>query len=112
VTVAIVSVETVLLVLLLVLVAGLLRSHAEILRRLETSGGAVTARIAANAAFELDAETSGGGVSSDLPVTVIGKTEPDRLKGAVNGGGKLVRLHTSGGSIRVEKAGGQTADRQ
>lgn len=36
--VAIVSVETVLLVLLLVLVAGLLRSHAEILRRLETRG--------------------------------------------------------------------------
>ena len=32
--VAIVSVETVLLVVLLVLVAGLLRSHAEILRRL------------------------------------------------------------------------------
>jgi hypothetical protein len=38
VTVAIVSVETVLLVLLLVLVAGLLRSHAEILRRLEAAG--------------------------------------------------------------------------
>jgi hypothetical protein len=34
--VAIVSVETLLLVLLLVLVAGLLRSHAEILRRLES----------------------------------------------------------------------------
>ena len=33
-TTAIVSVETVLLVLLIVLVAGLLRSHAEILRRL------------------------------------------------------------------------------
>ena len=31
---ALVSVETVLLVLLVVLVAGLLRSHAEILRRL------------------------------------------------------------------------------
>ena len=40
--VLIVSVETLLLVVLLVLVAGLLRSHAEILRRLEeaTSGGA------------------------------------------------------------------------
>ena len=42
---AIVSVETVLLVLLVVLVAGLLRSHAEILRRLgpasedEAAGG-------------------------------------------------------------------------
>jgi hypothetical protein len=36
--VAIVSVETVLLVLLLVLVAGLLRSHAEVLRRLGAPG--------------------------------------------------------------------------
>ncbi len=38
--VALVSAETVLLVLLVVLVAGLLRSHAEILRRLGPSGGA------------------------------------------------------------------------
>jgi hypothetical protein len=36
---AIVSIETVLLVLLVVLVAGLLRSHAEILRRLGPDGG-------------------------------------------------------------------------
>jgi hypothetical protein len=43
---AIVSVETVLLVLLVVLVAGLLRSHAEILRRLETGGGPAAAGIA------------------------------------------------------------------
>ena len=40
VTTAIISVETVLLVILLVLVAGLLRSHAEILRRLEDRPGA------------------------------------------------------------------------
>jgi hypothetical protein len=39
--VAIVAVETVLLVLLVVLVAGLLRSHAEILRRLGPAGAAV-----------------------------------------------------------------------
>ena len=37
-TTAIISVETVLLVILLVLVAGLLRSHAEILRRLGRTG--------------------------------------------------------------------------
>ena len=37
---AIVSVETVLLVLLVVLVAALLRSHAEILRRLGAEGAA------------------------------------------------------------------------
>src|SRR6201990_79700 len=48
--VAIVSVETVLLVLLLVLVAGLLRSHAEIMRRLgpadEGSGSAQQPSVA------------------------------------------------------------------
>ena len=36
--VALVSVETVLLVLLVVLVAGLLRSHAELLRRIGPAG--------------------------------------------------------------------------
>jgi hypothetical protein len=41
VTTALISVETVLLVLLVVLVAGLLRSHAEILRRLGPAGEAV-----------------------------------------------------------------------
>src|ERR1017187_6148020 len=40
-TTALISVETVLLLVLLVLVAGLLRSHAEILRRLD-SGAADT----------------------------------------------------------------------
>ena len=44
-----VSVETVLLVLLVVLVAGLLRSHAEILRRLGTGRGRGAARSAAAA---------------------------------------------------------------
>ncbi len=44
--VAIVSVETVLLVLLLLLVAGLLRSHAEILRRLGPPGERADAVIA------------------------------------------------------------------
>jgi hypothetical protein len=45
--VALVSVETVLLVLLLVLVAGLLRSHAEILRRLGPSGSVLAAPASA-----------------------------------------------------------------
>lgn len=79
--------------------------------RLETSGGGVTVRIPASAAFDLDAETSGGGVHSDLPVTIVGKTEHDRLRGAVNGGGKLVRLRSSGGGIHVERGEPQTAER-
>jgi hypothetical protein len=73
--------------------------------KLETSGGSVTAHISEGAAFNLDAESVGGGVSSDLPVVTTGKREHNRLKGPVNGGGKLIELRTSGGSIRVEKLG-------
>jgi putative adhesin len=71
--------------------------------RFETSGGGVTVHVPESWAFDLDAATSGGGVSSDLPVTVVGKTEPNSLKGSVNGGGKSMFLRTSGGSIRVKK---------
>lgn len=70
---------------------------------LSTSGGGVTLRVPENAAFNLDAETSGGSVSSDLPVTVVGKLTSNRIKGAVNGGGKTVMLRSSGGGIHVKK---------
>jgi len=71
--------------------------------RLETSGGDVTMHVAANSAFNLEASTSAGGVSSEVPVTTIGEVGRHQLKGAVNGGGKSVVLHTSGGSIQVKK---------
>lgn len=71
--------------------------------RLSTSGGGVTVRVPENAAFNLDAETSAGRASSDLPVTIVGKAEHSRLKGAVNGGGKALVLRSSAGSIRVKK---------
>ena len=70
---------------------------------LSTSGGGVTVRVPANAAFDLDAATSGGGVSSELPVTVTGQIKYGHLKGPVNGGGKTVRLRSSGGSIQVKR---------
>ncbi len=71
--------------------------------KLSTSGGGVTVLVSGQAVFNLDAETSGGSVSSELPVTMVGKLDRHRLKGTVNGGGKDVFLRTSGGSIRVNK---------
>jgi len=71
--------------------------------KLSTSGGGVTVRVAENAAFDLDAETSAGGVSSELPVTGTGKPQHDRLQGPVNGGGKPVVLRTSAGGIHIRK---------
>ncbi len=70
---------------------------------LSTSGGGVTVKVPANAAFNLEAETSGGGVHCNLPLDVPGKPKSDEIKGAVNGGGPLLKLESSGGGIRVQK---------
>jgi hypothetical protein len=56
---AIVSVETVLLVILVVLVAGLLRSHAEILRRLGADGSGADGSGAGGAAARADLPAAG-----------------------------------------------------
>jgi len=71
--------------------------------QLETSGGGITIRAPQNAAFNIDAETSGGGVNCEFPVVVQGKLESNSLHGPVNGGGKTVTAHTSGGSIHIKK---------
>ncbi|MBI5381138.1 MAG: DUF4097 family beta strand repeat protein [Opitutae bacterium] len=71
---------------------------------LGTSGGNVRVTVDKAAAFQLDASTSGGGVhAAGLTITLekggVGKT---RLVGKVNGGGPLLKLRTSGGSIEVQ----------
>jgi DUF4097 and DUF4098 domain-containing protein YvlB len=66
---------------------------------LETSGGSIEVAIARTANLNLDASTSGGSVSSDLPVA--GTTSHSRMQGAIGSGGEELRLHTSGGSIRI-----------
>ena len=71
--------------------------------KLLTAGGGVTLRAPENAAFDLDASTSAGTVTSDLPVPAQGKPSRQRLKGAVNGGGKQVSLRTGGGNVTIKR---------
>ncbi len=72
---------------------------------LKTSGGGITVTLPEGAGVELDAETSGGRVSSDHPVTSVltGEARRDVVRGKIGAGGPLLKLRTSGGSIRVEK---------
>lgn len=71
--------------------------------KLTTSAGGITLRLPARAAFDLDASTSAGDVRCELPISLIGKAENGRMKGAVNGGGKPVYLRTSAGGISIQK---------
>ncbi len=71
----------------------------------DTSGGNITIALAERVAVDVDASTSGGRVSTDLPVVSVvqGEQKKNELKGKINGGGPLVKAHTSGGNVRIEK---------
>jgi hypothetical protein len=92
---AIVSVETVLLVILVVLVAGLLRSHAEILRRLGPAGSAGPATAVPVTAPPRAPERPAG-----APAAPIAGTTPDddaiALDLAAPGGPTLLAFLSTG----------------
>ncbi|MBN1224190.1 MAG: DUF4097 family beta strand repeat protein [Candidatus Aminicenantes bacterium] len=71
--------------------------------RLTTSGGSVTVYLNGDIAVDVDAGTSGGSVHTEFPVTLTGKIDKKKLKAKINGGGPLLYLHTSGGSIYLKK---------
>lgn len=67
----------------------------------ETSGGSIDVEMPDDANVDLDATTSGGRVRVDSELRLAGSVERGRVEGPVNGGGPRLRLHTSGGSIRI-----------
>jgi len=69
---------------------------------LETSGGSIYAKVDPAANLEVDASTSGGSASTGLPLRVAGTTSRHIVRGTLGSGGELLRLHTSGGSVRLD----------
>lgn len=67
----------------------------------ETSGGDIDIVVAKNISATIDASTSGGDVSCDLPITMSGKFDEQRMRGNINGGGNTIHAHTSGGDVRI-----------
>lgn len=67
--------------------------------RLATSSGSVTIELEGAPAFNLDA--TGGRIDTSYPVNGVSRLGPRELRGAVNGGGPLLRVHTSSGRISI-----------
>lgn len=68
---------------------------------LRTSGGSINARFPENVQIDINASTSGGRVSTEFDVD--GRIKKRSIEGEINGGGPEISLHTSGGSVRVDK---------
>jgi len=69
-----------------------------------TSGGNILLQVPRDIAGALNASTSGGSVSGDLPVTTTATSSGHfsrKLSGTINGGGEPIKAHTSGGDIRL-----------
>ena len=73
--------------------------------RLTTAGGGIEIKLADKLAFDVEARTSGGEVSTELPIvsTVVGRPHAGVLQGKLNGGGKTLLLKTSAGDISLKR---------
>ena len=68
---------------------------------IETSGGDIEIRVDPTVSLILDASTSSGEVTSNLPLKVTGEISPSRLHATLGSGGETLRLHTDGGSVHI-----------
>jgi hypothetical protein len=68
---------------------------------IDTGSGSVSVDLPDQAAFQLEAESSSGGITIEHPVTVQGKISKRHLRGDVRGGGDLLKIDTGSGGITV-----------
>lgn len=69
--------------------------------KLRTGSGDVRIQFPPDAAFDLHAHTSSGTIDSAHEIAVQGRISPRELEGKVHGGGVLVDVSTSSGSINI-----------
>lgn len=100
---------------------GDIEAHKELVKgvkinamNLKTSGGDIEVYLPANLPATIDAEivmsrhSSDAVIDSDFPLQILREEKGSRVylygRGMINGGGDLIRLRTSEGSIRILKA--------
>lgn len=69
--------------------------------KVETGDGSVRLELPHDLAADIELQTGDGSIHLDMPVTVNGMRNEHELRGKLNGGGPLLRVHTGDGSISV-----------
>ncbi|MGA2354735.1 MAG: DUF4097 family beta strand repeat-containing protein [Terriglobales bacterium] len=70
---------------------------------IRSSDGSVTLRIPGDLAADVELHTSDGSITTGIPIAVEGSVRSHDLHGKLNGGGNRLTLHTSDGSVRLDK---------
>jgi hypothetical protein len=71
---------------------------------LHAGDGSVTLQLPSTFAADVDLHTGDGHITLDMPVSVEGQLGHNNIHGKLNGGGKLLTIHTGDGSIHLEKS--------
>ena len=69
---------------------------------LHAGDGSISLELPDNFAADVDLHTSDGHISLDMPIE--GRLGQNNIHGKLNGGGKLLTIHTGDGSIRLQKS--------
>ena len=70
---------------------------------LKTSFSSIRVRIPDGLGYHVNAHTSFGRISSDLPITTTGSMSPESLDGTIGSGGCQLQLTNANGSIEITK---------
>jgi Putative adhesin len=70
---------------------------------LRSGDGGIVLRVPDDLAADLEAHTGDGHIDLDLPLAVSGTVSRSDVRGKLGGGGGPLRLHTSDGSIRLQR---------
>jgi DUF4097 and DUF4098 domain-containing protein YvlB len=70
---------------------------------LSSSDGSVTLRVPADLAADVGLHTSDGRITTNIPIAVEGSFSGHDLHGKMNGGGNRLTVHTSDGSVTLDK---------
>jgi DUF4097 and DUF4098 domain-containing protein YvlB len=71
---------------------------------IHTGDGSVDMTLPGDLQANIDASTGDGHISLGMPVTVEGSFSNSQIHGKMNGGGQPLVIHTSDGSIRLNKS--------
>lgn len=70
---------------------------------LHTGDGSVSLELPDNLSADLYLHTGDGHIDVNLPMTTEGRIKGNELRGKLNGGGKLITVHTGDGSTNLRK---------
>lgn len=70
---------------------------------IRSSDGSVALKIPGDLAADVELHTSDGSITTGVPIAIEGSIRSHDLHGKLNGGGNRLTLHTSDGSVRLDK---------